>query len=670
MAAACGGALRTGTSESRAFLVVSSKVEFPEPQGININMLPFVMDEIESLPREYQHYWPLISACGVTNSPYDHFASFYLKKSNEIGFLTINEGLVPSGQTQRRGGLHVESPGFLSTPSSHSFEHHHIPSFGGGTDYHKNALSGGIFMASTLEKSCTIWNQTVADPGSIGPLGDIEHLRSELDSDESRSLNAGELVWFTDMTPHESRPSEGDQFRQFFRLVTSNLSTWHARHNTHNRLLVVPDPARTRISMADKFGTEGEDVEQDAPQCAVDRVLNAMCMDVELTGGKQVEDIFRFAPQEALLDREVMLKAVQLDSRCLKYAAAGLRGDRDIVLHAVRGDTVLQTKRDWRKNNRTPWCALSCASDELKNDRDLVLEAVRQKGYALFSANPRFRADREIVLAAVSEKRAEGAFAWQLMPLKIASDELRADLDVVRAALAVHGRNVEWVAESVMSTREGLLLALKGGDFRAGKHVPAALLDDREVVLAGMSWFSHEQRFKTLSADLRADREVVIEAVKRNQLAILHAEGGLHADREVALAALSGYSSSSASIAKVMEALAPELRTAISAAADRLGISVKEYAHGELQLTLVTLDACLAVEGEALSINARYISGDIAACVTLEPTEGEVDLRRKLSDALSVGVASLRILLPCGTLLIDTSSETPLRELLAFESPA
>lgn len=35
-------------------------VNFPQPIDININMMPFIMGEKDSIPLEYQHYYPLI----------------------------------------------------------------------------------------------------------------------------------------------------------------------------------------------------------------------------------------------------------------------------------------------------------------------------------------------------------------------------------------------------------------------------------------------------------------------------------------------------------------------------------------------------------------------------------------------------------------------------------
>ena len=58
-------------------------------------------------------------------------------------------------------------------------------------------------------------------------------------------------------TPHESLALKQSSFRQFFRLVTSQVSLWYSNHSTPNPLGVVPDPGVTRVVTGDKFSEEG-----------------------------------------------------------------------------------------------------------------------------------------------------------------------------------------------------------------------------------------------------------------------------------------------------------------------------------------------------------------------------------------------------------------------------
>ena len=58
-------------------------------------------------------------------------------------------------------------------------------------------------------------------------------------------------------TPHESLVLPERAYRQFFRLVTSQVSLWYKDHSTPNPLGVEPDPAITRTVRGDKFCQEG-----------------------------------------------------------------------------------------------------------------------------------------------------------------------------------------------------------------------------------------------------------------------------------------------------------------------------------------------------------------------------------------------------------------------------
>ena len=61
-------------------------------------------------------------------------------------------------------------------------------------------------------------------------------------------------------TPHQSLPLETSTYRQFFRLVTSEVSLWYRDHSTPNPLGVQPDPALTKVVVGDKFSEEGVEV--------------------------------------------------------------------------------------------------------------------------------------------------------------------------------------------------------------------------------------------------------------------------------------------------------------------------------------------------------------------------------------------------------------------------
>ena len=231
-----------------------------ESEYLYVNMMPFVISDITSLPEICKPYWPLIQQCRGRNT----------KNSSEIAYLTIDERSVVPGASQRRSGLHVESPGIMplfegSSPNPADAEYsiaapngafiagaeHH---WGGGMMMRQEQVIGGIFMASNVANTTAVWNCRINDEQGefIGAHGDIEPLR-ELLGPCARTLEAGELIWMTDRTPHESLPvPPNSRHRQYFRLVTGEVSAWFADHSTPNPRGCVPPPS-VRIVRGDKF---------------------------------------------------------------------------------------------------------------------------------------------------------------------------------------------------------------------------------------------------------------------------------------------------------------------------------------------------------------------------------------------------------------------------------
>jgi hypothetical protein len=236
--------------------------EFGTPY-LYVNMLPIELDDIKgTVPECCAGYLAILHLCrqrmqtGRRNGP-----------KGMIGYLTIDERPCAPGESQRRGGLHVESPGVL--PVIHSIEdlkytmpgnfvpgaEHH---WGNGMMMRDESFQGGIYMASNIADTCAVWNCRVDDPEGdiVGVHGNIERLRPLL-GPPTMKLGANELVWMTDKTPHESLPLPLDMDasgarRQYFRLVVGEVTAWFADHSTHNPLGVCPPPS-VRIVTGNKF---------------------------------------------------------------------------------------------------------------------------------------------------------------------------------------------------------------------------------------------------------------------------------------------------------------------------------------------------------------------------------------------------------------------------------
>jgi len=196
-------------------------IVFPPPIGIVVNMMPISR---ERFPSELAAYRPLVDDCGFDG----------------VQYLTVHESVVRQGDTQRRPGIHTDGTKILCWGGG---------GWGGGSPSPapapkpapKPKRTAGIYMAST-DGRCNVWGSMVYDVDTHGKV------LCDLGAPDQRL--PGTLYWMTDRTPHESLPSERTGWRQFFRLVSGEVSTWYSRHSTPNPLGLLPT---CRIDDSDKF---------------------------------------------------------------------------------------------------------------------------------------------------------------------------------------------------------------------------------------------------------------------------------------------------------------------------------------------------------------------------------------------------------------------------------
>ena len=113
---------RNAVSRDGVFVSRIAGVAFPQPSGLYCNMMPIRLPESirstvfhgdflsttwqSSVPKEFHGYLPLIASCPLTK-----------EDEGAIGYLTVDERTVEmDGASQRRGGLHAESPGLVALP--------------------------------------------------------------------------------------------------------------------------------------------------------------------------------------------------------------------------------------------------------------------------------------------------------------------------------------------------------------------------------------------------------------------------------------------------------------------------------------------------------------------------------------------------------------------------
>lgn len=208
---------------------MKGSIVFPEPKNRNINMLPFKIWDKSTWTDDIRAYIDIIYNCPCR----------CIADKDKVFYLTVQESFVRVGETQRRAGLHVESPagiikgGRIIEYSENDEEYNGIAWGMGNWDRECKYPVDGIYIASNISDSCKVWPVLIDKPNEVSDkFGGIEKMREHLGA--GYSLKANELCWITDATPHESLPMKTPVYRQFFRLVTGDISVWYNKHNTAN----------------------------------------------------------------------------------------------------------------------------------------------------------------------------------------------------------------------------------------------------------------------------------------------------------------------------------------------------------------------------------------------------------------------------------------------------
>ena len=111
---------------------LEQQYSFPKSTNININMMPFIVGETFQackLPEYLEPYWDLINICIGHHSDREHHHIWnrreYPSDIGKVYYLTIQESSVKPGKSQRRPGLHVDSPGMVKIKNQDGEESGH-----------------------------------------------------------------------------------------------------------------------------------------------------------------------------------------------------------------------------------------------------------------------------------------------------------------------------------------------------------------------------------------------------------------------------------------------------------------------------------------------------------------------------------------------------------------
>lgn len=190
-------------------------VVFPKFTGTNIDMMPFIIGDVETIPEEIRSYVSLIESCYLPKSLY-----------GQVAYLTITETLAKKGEAQRKKGIHLD--------------------FGKGGFIREKKEGEGIYIANTVKNSCRIWD-TIIPASDAQNDGSCEHLRANLGDGEF--LKKSIVYFLHENCPHESLPMSNNTKRQFFRLVVGEIKEWYEEFSTPSKFGVEPN-----CKIVDKLG--------------------------------------------------------------------------------------------------------------------------------------------------------------------------------------------------------------------------------------------------------------------------------------------------------------------------------------------------------------------------------------------------------------------------------
>jgi len=145
-------------------------------------------------------------------------------------------------------------------------------------------------------------------------------------------------------------------------------------------------------------------------------------------------------------------------------------------------------------------------------------------------------------------------------------------------------------------------------NFQVYKDLPTILKDDKEVVMAAVSYEGGALRYA--SESLKNDKEVVMTAVSNNGSALSAASRSLRNDKEVVMAAVSAVSKG---IYKALSSASDSLKNdkeVVMAAVSNTGISL-EYASESLKNYKEVVMAAVSNDGNAYQYASESLKEDL-----------------------------------------------------------
>lgn len=219
------------------------EVYLPEFSGTRILMLPFLMEDIGTLPNDLSHYHQTVTEL-VDISP--------VKKG--VAYLTIDEKEVKVNETHRMGGLHVDGIGSEGQTVSDCIWatvglRNYISSMWSEGKWDEGADRIGGMITVSNPAGCRAWNKLFVGKAKIN--GNCEHLREQFPESEATIFESSMAYWCNFSCVHESMMTKEGTPRTFVRLSMPSDAPWYAGY-TKNPKGIHPTGATVPFSRANE----------------------------------------------------------------------------------------------------------------------------------------------------------------------------------------------------------------------------------------------------------------------------------------------------------------------------------------------------------------------------------------------------------------------------------
>jgi len=240
----------------------------------------------------------------------------------------------------------------------------------------------------------------------------------------------------------------------------------------------------------------------------------------------------RYASAQLKDDEEVVFFAIKEHIQALEFASHRLKGNKRIVMACMRQQQVYTSYTHMGVANDNGYLTLPIhyTSAIIKADRDVIMAAVGIEGLTLRFASENLQSNKEIVMRAV---RNSGT------ALEYASDALKLNEEIVTEAIKQDGMALSF-SPTYMGRIDLCKLAVQSNPRIFG--VMNYYHDDKEIALLAVgndpSGSGEDLMMEFVSDDLKKDRDVVMKAVTTNGFSLAFVDESLQDDETVVTAAI------------------------------------------------------------------------------------------------------------------------------------